>query len=68
MAGTITMMRQPRAIAKRQAWLEREGYRVIRFWNSDVVGNLNAVMEQIYVEVYGAREAEALPLKHHRRR
>ena len=46
-------MRQPRAIAKRQAWLEQEGYRVIRFWNSDVVGNLNAVMEQIYVEVYG---------------
>jgi very-short-patch-repair endonuclease len=54
--------------SERQAWLEREGYRVIRFWNSEVVGNLNAVMEQIYVEVYGAREAEARPLKHHRRR
>jgi len=54
--------------SERQAWFERDGYRVIRFWNSDVVGNLNAVMEQIYVEVYGAREAEALPLRHHRRR
>src|SRR6185503_2921307 len=53
---------------KRQAWLEQEGYRVIRFWNSDVIGDLNAVMERIYVEVYGAREAEAIPLKHHRRR
>lgn len=53
--------------SERHSWLEREGYRVIRFWNSDVAGNLNAVMEQIYVEVYGAREAEALPLKHHRR-
>jgi very-short-patch-repair endonuclease len=54
--------------SKRQAWLEQEGYRVIRFWNSDVIGDLNAVMERIYVEVYGAREAEAIPLKHHRRR
>jgi very-short-patch-repair endonuclease len=54
--------------SERQAWLEREGYRVIRFWNSDVTGNLNAVLERIYVEVHGSREAEALPLKHHRRR
>lgn len=53
---------------ERQAWLEQQGYRVIRFWNSDVASDLNAVMEKIYVEVYGAREAEALPLKHHRRR
>jgi very-short-patch-repair endonuclease len=53
--------------SKRQAWLEQEGCRVIRFWNSDVTGDLNAVMEQIYLELYGAREAEAAPLKHHRR-
>jgi len=54
--------------SERQAWLEQQGYRVIRFWNSEVTGDLDAVMEKIYVEVYGAREAEALPLKHHRRR
>ena len=53
---------------ERQTWLEKEGYKVIRFWNSDINGNLNAVMEQIYVELYGPREAEAPPLKHHRRR
>ncbi|MCK1638607.1 endonuclease domain-containing protein [Bradyrhizobium sp. 157] len=53
---------------KRQAWLEQEGYRVIRFWNSDVTSDLNAVMEKIYVEVYGSREAEAFQLKHRRRR
>jgi very-short-patch-repair endonuclease len=52
---------------ERQAWLEQQGYRVIRFWNSDVTDDLNAVMEKIYVELYGAREAEATPLKHHRR-
>jgi very-short-patch-repair endonuclease len=54
--------------SERQAWLEQEGYRVIRFWNSDVAGDLRAVMEKIYVEVYGSRDAEAIPLRHHRRR
>jgi very-short-patch-repair endonuclease len=53
---------------ERQVWLEQEGYRVIRFWNSEIANELNAVMEKIYVELYGAREAEALPLQHHRRR
>jgi very-short-patch-repair endonuclease len=53
---------------ERQAWLEREGYRVIRFWNSEVSADLDAVLERIYVEVHGALDAEALPLKHHRRR
>ena len=46
--------------SKRQAWLEQEGYRVIRFWNSDVTGDLNAVLEQIYLEVHGALDAEPL--------
>ena len=53
---------------ERQAWLEQEGYRVIRFWNSDIAGNLNAVLEQIYVELYGSREADTFSLKHHRKR
>jgi|SRR6266566_4898236 len=53
---------------ERQLWLEQEGYRVVRFWNSEVTGDLTAVLERIYVELYGSREAEAEPLKHHRRR
>jgi very-short-patch-repair endonuclease len=53
---------------ERQLWLEREGYRVVRFWNSEITGDLNAVMERIYVELFGSREAESRPLKHHRRR
>ena len=32
---------------KRQLWLEQEGYRVIRFWNSEITGDLNAVLERI---------------------
>lgn len=51
---------------ERQLWLEQQGYRVIRFWNSDITSDLNAAMERIYVEVYGAREAEVERLKHRR--
>lgn len=51
---------------ERQLWLEREGYRVIRFWNSEITGSLNTVLELIYVELYGSREAEAALLKHQR--
>jgi very-short-patch-repair endonuclease len=52
----------------RQMWLEREGYRVVRFWNSEINSDLKAVLERIYVELYGSRDAEAGPLKHCRRR
>ncbi|AWM03507.2 endonuclease domain-containing protein [Bradyrhizobium amphicarpaeae] len=52
----------------RQRWLENEGYRVVRFWNSEVSNDLTAVMERIYVELYGSREAEAMPLEHRRKR
>ena len=53
---------------ERQLWLERQGYRVVRFWNSEIRGNLTAVLERIYVELYGSREAAVEPLKHLRRR
>lgn len=51
---------------ERQRWLENEGYRVIRFWNSETTSDLTAVLERIYVELYGSREAETTPLKHRR--
>jgi very-short-patch-repair endonuclease len=53
---------------ERQLWLEQEGYRVVRFWNSEIIGDMTAVLERIYVELYGSREAEVEPLKHYRRR
>ncbi|MBR0843003.1 endonuclease domain-containing protein [Bradyrhizobium liaoningense] len=51
---------------ERQRWLENEGYRVICFWNSEIMADLTAVLERIHVELYGSREAEAQPLKHRR--
>jgi very-short-patch-repair endonuclease len=53
---------------ERQLWLEQEGYRVIRFWNSEINDNLTAVLERIYVELYGSLEAASIRLTHHRRR
>jgi very-short-patch-repair endonuclease len=50
----------------RQLWLEKEGYRVVRFWNSDIASDLTAVLERTYVELYGSREAKLTPLKHRR--
>ena len=53
---------------ERQLWLEHEGYRVIRFWNSEITDDLTAVFERLYVELYGSREAKVEPMKHRRRR
>ena len=30
---------------RRTAWLEERGYRVLRFWNTDVLTNIEAVLE-----------------------
>src|SRR5262249_1141904 len=52
---------------ERQLWLENEGYRVVRFWNSEITEDLRAVLERIYVELYGSRDAEMALMKHRRR-
>jgi very-short-patch-repair endonuclease len=31
----------------RTAWLEREGYRVVRFWNNDVLQNIEGVLLEV---------------------
>jgi very-short-patch-repair endonuclease len=35
------------ADAKRTKFLELEGYRVLRFWNNEVLGNIDGVLEMI---------------------
>jgi len=32
---------------RRDAWLRRQGYTVLRFWNNEVMQQLDAVLEQI---------------------
>jgi very-short-patch-repair endonuclease len=42
----------------RTAWLEAEGYCVLRVWNIDVFQEIASVMDQIYVKLYGSLHAE----------
>jgi very-short-patch-repair endonuclease len=51
---------------ERTAWLESEGYRVLRFWNNDVTTNINGVMEAVYAALYGTSGSEARRLTHRR--
>ncbi|HEY1721633.1 MAG TPA: endonuclease domain-containing protein [Magnetospirillaceae bacterium] len=33
----------------RTTWLKAHGYRVVRFWNNDVLGNVEGVLEVLHV-------------------
>jgi len=36
---------------ERTAWLEEQGWRVLRFWNNDVLTNTNGVVETVLNEL-----------------
>jgi very-short-patch-repair endonuclease len=38
---------------KRTAWLEAQGFRVLRFWNNQVLTNLEGVLERTLQELEG---------------
>ena len=46
---------------RRDAWLQGEGYAVLRFWNNEVLGNLEGVMEVIWRRC-GAPSPQSPPL------
>jgi very-short-patch-repair endonuclease len=52
----------------RTQWLEREGYRVIRFWNNDLIENIEGVLETIHAALHGSRDSDPGMLKHKRRK
>ena len=52
--------------AERTRWLESEGYRVIRFWNNDIAGNIDGVLETIHAALYGSRDTNTSRLQHRR--
>ncbi len=35
--------------AKRDAWLEQRGYRVVRYWNDEVYNNLEGVLTELAI-------------------
>jgi very-short-patch-repair endonuclease len=55
---------EPRGIDRddaRTAWLESQGYRVVRFWNNDVLSNIEGVMREIGIFLKSPR---TLPSPH----
>ena len=40
----------------RDAYLASEGYNVLRFWNSDVLGNIDGVLETILASLNSSTE------------
>jgi very-short-patch-repair endonuclease len=51
----------------RTRWLEREGYRVLSFWNNELSENIKGVLEAIHAALYGSRDSDVMTLKHKRR-
>jgi very-short-patch-repair endonuclease len=39
--------------AQRDAFLQQKGFRVLRFWNNEILGNIEGVMERIWTAVSG---------------
>jgi len=50
----------------RTRWLQSAGYHVIRFWNNDLVNNMDGVLERIYEAIHGSTSAEPSQFKHRR--
>jgi very-short-patch-repair endonuclease len=49
------------ADARRTAFLESKGYRVLRFWNNDILTNLDGVARVIAIELSTPHPAQAAP-------
>ena len=47
--------------AARTAWLESNGYRVIRFWNNEVLTNLEGVLQTIVAALAAHPHPNPLP-------
>ena len=52
----------------RTQWLAREGYRVVRFWNNDLIENIEGVLETIHAALHGSRDFDPGVLRHKRRK
>jgi adenine-specific DNA-methyltransferase len=49
------------ADAARTAALQRQGFRIIRFWNNDVLENMDGVLEVILDALGGQKEEDPHP-------
>ena len=48
---------------QRDAWLEKEGYTVVRFWDNEVLMNTSGVLEAIRRRLYRTPSPQSPPVK-----
>ncbi len=48
---------------RRDAWMKREGYKVLRFWNNEVLVNLEGVLDRIGREIATAPSPRPSPTR-----
>ena len=48
---------------QRDAWLEKEGYSVVRFWDNEVLTNTSGILEAIRERFHGTPSPQSPPLK-----
>ncbi|QNK01998.1 endonuclease domain-containing protein [Dyella telluris] len=48
--------------AVRDAWLKSQGFTVLRFWNNDILQNIEAVLEAILIELAKSIPSPPTPL------
>ena len=53
---------QRRSDKTRTAYLEAQGYRVLRFWNNDALGNTDAVLQRIALALPACHRPSPYPL------
>lgn len=51
----------PEADAARTCYLQREGFRILRFWNNDTLANTEGVLTQISLSLREREEAPQAP-------
>ncbi|HLL59993.1 MAG TPA: DUF559 domain-containing protein, partial [Allosphingosinicella sp.] len=49
------------ADARRTAWLESQGYRVLRFWNNEVMTNMDGVLQTMLSALHRHPHPNPLP-------
>ena len=47
---------------ERSAYLRSQGYRILRFWNNDVLKNINSVMEAVFTAMHQSEASPPPPL------
>jgi very-short-patch-repair endonuclease len=48
---------------RRNAWMATEGYKVLRFWNNEVLGNLEGVLDRIGREIAATPPPQPSPTR-----